>query len=219
MAARGRPADVAAVSLPGATKADLASAAASLKTAAAKSQVMVAVPLTAAAVDQLAADTGSTQWADVGSTLATATSEPPIVRLIPETGLDPTKAAAATTALSSAIKSANKTAVIAWTASYRSAPSQTKVPEGIDLIALDLPSGVAWDDLATPLTAWTDHAATSGKRVIVTWTIDRATTPAMVKGLRAWLDVTAKAGRLSAETVTITADANQAAVAAYNAAW
>lgn len=219
VAARGRPADVAAVSLQGVTAANLSSAAASLKAAAATGQVMVAVPLTTAAVDQLAADTGSTQWGGLGSTLATATSNPPIVRLIPETGLDPAKAVAATTALTQAVKTANKTAVIAWTAPCQSAPSQTTAPAGIDLIALDVPSGVAWDDLAKPLTAWTDYAATSGKRVIVTWTIDRATTPAMVQGLRAWLDVTAKGGRLSAETVTIAADANQGAVAAYNAAW
>lgn len=183
---------------------------------------MLSVLLTAAVVDQVSGgDTsGLTALADAlpqGSSSAT-----PIVRVQLPAQADSARGSTAARAISQTLKAARPGAVVAWTAPRGVPAGEAGVPEGVDLIALDVPSGVAWSDLLAGeagMTAWSDHAARAGKRLLITWSIDRASRPEVVESMRRWLEVSAQADRLSAETVSIAPDANPAALAAYNRLW
>lgn len=221
-AARGRAPDLVAIPVSGLNPTQVSEATKALSAAAGAAQVMVSLPLTSGLIDQVAAGQHTQDITALASALPHGTTTSPIVRVQLPPGADPSQTQRALTSLGESVKTARPGAVIAWTAPRGATPGETAVPEGIDLVVLDLPSGVAWSQLVegqSGITAWSTQAARHGKRTAIVWTIDRATTPEMVQSLRDWVDVNAQTQRLSAETVTIADDANPDALTAYNRLW
>lgn len=226
--ARGRAPDAVRLRIDSAKPADLAPTAPAWgKAAATGAQLVVEAPLTLGG-DDLAAlgrGSGTSTWTTLGTTLHSVSAKPAVLRLITPDGADPVQAKAAAERVAATVKAAAPTALIEWVAPLGTDPEAAAPPwpgDAVDLVGLTIPADKPWPLLVTDkggLADWSDWAAAKGKRLGISWTIDRSTTAWQVSSLRSWLDVTAKAKRLALETVTIAPDANPAAVAAYNAAW
>lgn len=226
-AQRGRALDVVRLRIDGTDPAALTPAAPLWSTAAATgAQLVVDAPLTLGGGDlaALAAGSGTQPWSTLAATLRSVSDKPAVVRLRAPEGADPGEIKAAAGQAVAAVKKTAPGTLVEWVAPLGTPPADvtTWPGDGVDLVGLSIPTDRAWPEVVTGpggLADWSDWAAAHGKRVSVSWSIGRSTTAWQVKSLRSWLDVTAGAKRLAVETVDIAPDADEAAVAAYDAAW
>lgn len=188
-------------------------------------QVVVSAPLTAGgtSLDRLAAGEQIQRWETLGRTVSRLGERPSVLRLTPPKDADADRSRAAVEKVAATVKKADPALLVEWVAPLGTAPAAlTAPPAGVDLVGVAVPTDVSWPlavNGAGGLTAWSDWAARQGKRLAVSWRIDASTDAWTVRSVRAWLDVSARAGRIGVETVEIAPDAAPDAVAAYRAAW
>lgn len=226
--ARGRALDVVRLRIDGDAPTALTAAAPTWKAAAdTGAQLVIEAPLTLGGADLTGVGSGAdtTAWAQLATNLRGTTTKPPIIRLTAPDGTEPAAVRPALLRVATVVRAAAPGTLIEWAAPLGTSPQDLPPDwpgDAVDLIGVTVPADKAWPALVTGaggLTDWSDWAAAKGKRLAVTWSINRSTSAWQVTSVRAWLDVTAKSKRLAMETAAIAPDADPGAVAAYNASW
>lgn len=224
-AARGQAPSALTVLWDGKDPAVLAPTAPVWKAVSAKvAQIVVEVPASAAAGEVAAAARGETtaRWAAAARALTQVSDKPVALTIGAPPDANPDQVRAAGKAISAALSSVSGRVLLFWSVPLGTDPAAAVIPEQAAAVSLTMPPDKSWAEISegpSGINAWTDWAASQKRRVALTWTIGPKTSPATVTALRSWLAVQATRDRLALESVTITRDANPAAVTAYNKAW
>lgn len=226
--ARGRAQNVAGIEPPGRSWSELTTANPvfkQVKTLTAQPVWTIPVTTGGSTVADTASGRHDREWGGFGRVLATL-PKPSVVRLTMPTDTDAAQARTAYRRAAALIqRTGGAKAIIEWTAPIGSAPtSDTAWPgdDSVDVVGVVIPADGSWNQILNGpggLTAWSDFSASHGKRIAVHWELAKDTSPAEVRSIRGWLDLSATQKRVAYETTTSTLKGPKDAVATYLKLW
>lgn len=139
----------------------------------------------------------------------------PIVRLTSNPHEDTARAAQQVITAAKAIRQANPQARVEWIAPAQTDPTTIKAADQlaatVDIIGLEIAADAHWPTTLHDLNTWVEWATAHKKRIAVVQTVDKDTRPGLVRSVRDWLALEAKAKRVAYSAAAVSASADSLA--------